>query len=90
MAFPVSSSLEEPSETLSIGEQLMNLAPRIESLRSKHSELKRKDQAARFILAGAQQSFLLPAGSWSTLEGEGAEQGRGPQCPAGLVEGGEA
>lgn len=89
MASPVSSSLEEPSETLSIGDQLTKLAPRIESLQSKLNELKRKDQVARLTLAGVPPLSLLYAGSRSSLEQESAEQareqGRGPQCPAGLV-----
>ncbi|KAG8951779.1 hypothetical protein FRC00_007114 [Tulasnella sp. 408] len=78
-------SLEEPSETLSIGDQLTKLVPRIESLQSKLVGLRRKDQAARLVLSGAPPLSLLPAGSWLSLKGEGAEQGRGPQCLAGLV-----
>ncbi|KIO25712.1 hypothetical protein M407DRAFT_8268 [Tulasnella calospora MUT 4182] len=87
IASPVSSSLEEPSETLSIGDQSTKRAPRIESLRSKLGKLKSKDEAARLALAGGPPPLFPPAEPRPSLGGAGAEPGKGiehapPTLPA--------
>lgn len=80
-------SLEEPSETLSIGDQSTKRAPRIESLRSKLGKLKSKDEAARLALAGGPPPLFPPAEPRPSLGGAGAEPGKGiehapPTLPA--------